>query len=136
MVVKSRPSVELVELAELYSIERSAFPFHTTGSPSDRSNLTAQRRFPLTFPPTRSMDGGAMIFDHERPYFNMSVAACRRAGATGGRRSAWNRKLRQINQPPASGEDVEFHLETPREAIELLDRQLPWLRGAEGRGAR
>ena len=82
------------------------------------------------------MDEGAMNIDHDRPYFNMSIADCRRAGATGGRRSAWNRRLRQMVQPHTSQETAEVHLETAREAIELLDRQFPWLRDAERGGAR
>ena len=77
-----------------------------------------------------------MILDHDRPYFNLSIDACRRAGAVGGRRSARNRKLRQADQAHANGEIVEVYLETAAEAIALLDRQFPWLRGAEYRTSR
>ena len=77
-----------------------------------------------------------MTLDHDRPYFNLSIDACRRAGAVGGRRSARNRKLRQTGQLHVARENVEAHLETAAEAIALLDRQFPWLRGAEYRTSR
>lgn len=70
-----------------------------------------------------------MNLDHNRPYFNMTIAACRRAGAIGGRHSAQKRKARQAK--PA--EEIQVHRETAAEAITLLDRQFPWLRGAERR---
>ena len=85
-------------------------------------------------PRTRSMDEGAMTFDHDRPYFNMTIAACRRAGAKGGHRSAMSRKLRQMNQVRVA--NVEVHVETAAEAMALLDQQFPWLRGAERGEAR
>ena len=72
-----------------------------------------------------------MNLDHDRPYFNMSIAACRRAGAMGGRRAARNRRLRKSVQT----ERIEVHLETAAEAIAALDAQFPWLRGAERRDA-
>jgi len=77
-----------------------------------------------------------MTLDHDRAYFNMTIAACRRAGGIGGRRSARNRRLRQTNQPHAIQENVEARLETAAEAIALLDAQFPWLRGAERRTSR
>jgi len=77
-----------------------------------------------------------MTLDHDRPYFNMSIAACRRAGAIGGRRSARNRRLRQTSQVHGTQEDAHVHLETVSEAVALLDAQFPWLRGAERRGSR
>ena len=77
-----------------------------------------------------------MNIDHDRPYFNMSIADCRRAGTIGGRRSARNRKVRQMVQLHTTQESPEVHVETAREAIELLDRQFPWQRDAERRGAR
>ncbi len=78
------------------------------------------------------MDEGAMNLDHDRPYFNMSVAACRRAGAMGGRRSARNRKHRKTIRT----EEIAVHLETAAVAIAVLDAQFPWLRGAERRDGR
>jgi hypothetical protein len=74
-----------------------------------------------------------MTLDHERPYFHLTIAGCRRVGALGGRRSAQNRKLRQASQVHASQENAEVPLETAAEAIAALDRQFPWLRGAERR---
>lgn len=80
------------------------------------------------------MDGGAMNLSYDRPYFNLSVAACRRAGASGGRRSTQNRRLCQKSQArPAIS---EIPMETAAEAIARLDAQFPWLRGAERRRAR
>jgi hypothetical protein len=74
-----------------------------------------------------------MTLDHQRPYFNMTIAACRRAGAIGGHRSARNRThQRQVDQL----EEIQVHLETAAEAIALLDAQFPWLRGVERRAAR
>jgi len=77
-----------------------------------------------------------MTPDHDRPYFNQSIAACRRAGGIGGRRCARNRRLRQASQPHATRENVEVRLETAAQAIALLDAQFPWLRGAERRTSR
>jgi hypothetical protein len=62
----------------------------------------------------------------------MAIAACRRAGAIGGRRTARSRKTRQAN----ASEEIHMRVETAAEAIALLDRQFPWLRGAERREAR
>ena len=70
-----------------------------------------------------------MNLDHSRPYFNMSIAACRRAGGRGGRRSAMSRRLR-LDQAPVPLE-TEFHVETAAEAIARIDALCPWLRGAE-----
>jgi hypothetical protein len=77
-----------------------------------------------------------MTLDHDRPYFNQSIAACRRAGGIGGRRSARNRRLRRADWAPATKPTVEALLETAAEAIALLDAQFPWLRGAERRTSR
>jgi hypothetical protein len=76
-----------------------------------------------------------MNLDHSRPYFNMSIAACRRAGGRGGRRSAISRRLRQNSQAPVLPE-TELHVETAAEAIARIDALCPWLRGAEGRPTR
>ena len=72
-----------------------------------------------------------MNLDHDRPYFNMTIAACRRAGAIGGGRSGRSRRLRQA----IPCREIELHVETTAEAIALLDRQFPWLRDAERRAA-
>ena len=105
-------------------------------SPSDRLPLHSSGSFRLSFWPTRSMNGGAMHIDFTRPYFNMNIEACRAAGARGGRRSARNRRLREVHQPPQSTQIGEPHLETAAEAIAALDARFPWLRGAEHREAR
>ena len=70
-----------------------------------------------------------MNLDHSRPYFNMSIAACRRAGGRGGRRSAMSRRLR-LDQAPVLPE-TEAHVETARQAIGRIDAQCPWLKGCE-----
>ena len=75
-----------------------------------------------------------MTFDHDRPYFNMTIAACRRAGSIGGGRSGWSRKRCQPTQE--SHENIEVHRETARQAIARLDARFPWLCGAERRCAR
>jgi hypothetical protein len=76
------------------------------------------------------MNQEAMNLDHTAPYFNMSLAACRRADSVGGRRSARNRKMR-----PGGLEMIEPHLETAHEANMLLDAKFFWLRGVELRTA-
>jgi hypothetical protein len=73
-----------------------------------------------------------MTLNHDRPLFNLSVAACRRVGSVGGRRSAQNRKLRQTSPV----EEIHVLLETAAEAIAILDALFPWLRGAERRVSR
>lgn len=77
-----------------------------------------------------------MTLDHDRPYFNQSIAACRRAGGIGGHHSARNRRLRQTGQLRVTRENVEVRPKTGAEAIALLDAQFPWLRGAERRTSR
>jgi hypothetical protein len=62
-----------------------------------------------------------MHLDYTRPYFNMSVAACRNAGARGGRRSARNRRLRAQAQAILSVSLPEPKLETAHEASMLLN---------------
>ena len=71
-----------------------------------------------------------MNIDYTRPYFNMTVAACRAAGAIGGRRSAQNRRLRMASQPPSVPE-VDFDHETMAEATARIDALCPWLRGVD-----
>jgi len=64
-------------------------------------------------------------------YFNISVAACRCAGAIGGSRSGRNRRQRNIASMPAAGETANPQLETAAEAIARIDALCPWLRGVE-----
>jgi hypothetical protein len=72
-----------------------------------------------------------MNIDHNAPYFNMTIAACRTAGARGGRARARNLRLRKA-RPTATAASVPTPaLETAAEAIAVLDRQFPWLIGAE-----
>jgi hypothetical protein len=75
-----------------------------------------------------------MNLDYSRPYFNMSVAACRRAGGRGGRRSAMSRRLRLDHAPVLP--EPEPHVETAAEAIARIDALCPWLRGAENHPTR
>jgi len=76
-----------------------------------------------------------MNLDYRKPYFNMTVAACRVAGSRGGRRSAGNRLFRRNNLAPVA-QKAEWQLETTAEAIARIDTLFPWLRGAEVRSAR
>lgn len=76
-----------------------------------------------------------MNLDHNGPYFNMSIAACRRAGGRGGRRSAMSRRLRVTSLAPVPLEP-EAHIETAAEAIARIDALCPWLRGVESRVTR
>ena len=76
-----------------------------------------------------------MNLDHSRPYFNMSIAAGRRAGGRGGRRGAMSRRLRLTSQTPVLPE-TEPHVETAAEAIARIDALCPWLRGVESSATR
>ncbi len=69
-----------------------------------------------------------MHFD-QSPYFNMTVAACRRAGARGGRRAAEACRLRTTARRESAERSVPAK-ETAREASMLLDERFPWLRDA------
>jgi len=73
-----------------------------------------------------------MTIDHTKPYFNMTLAACRIAGAIGGRRAARNRRLRRlVEMPPAPAASYpEPEVETTHQASMLLDERFPHLRGA------
>jgi hypothetical protein len=78
-----------------------------------------------------------MNLDHTKPYFNMTLTACRAAGARGGRRSALSRRLRAPPQPVvAAASHPEPELETAHEASLLLDAQFPHLRHAWARKVR
>jgi hypothetical protein len=78
-----------------------------------------------------------MNLDHTKPYFNMTLTACRAAGARGGRRSARSRRLRALPQPfVAAASHPEPELETAHQASLLLDAQFPHLRNAWARRVR
>jgi hypothetical protein len=64
--------------------------------------------------------------------FQLTIEECRVAGRKGGLRAGHSRRLRQASQPPVLPAP-EPESETPREAIEKLDAQFPWLRGVERR---
>ncbi len=98
-------------------------------SPYDRLFLRGGGTFRLILDPTRSMNGRAVNFDYTKPYFNMTIAACRAAGRRGGRRAAMNRRqLAQSAFPAATS--PEPHRETAHEASTLLDQRFPHLRSA------
>jgi len=64
--------------------------------------------------------------------FNKSPEQLRRLGACGGKASARNRRTRQAHAPPSSIVRPRAELrETAAEAIRSLDKQFPWLWGAE-----
>lgn len=63
--------------------------------------------------------------------FNKTIDQCRRIGARGGRAREWNLRMRKLRPVPRSAAVVVPRLETAAEAIALLDRQFPWLIGAE-----
>ena len=71
-----------------------------------------------------------MNLDHAALYFNMNVAACRAAGAIGGRRPAWSRRQRKVAEVRMHAV-TEFQPETAAEAIRRIDALCPWLRGVE-----
>src|ERR1035437_5228455 len=59
----------------------------------------------------------------------MTIAACYRAGARGGRAHVTNLRLRK-SQLASASERLAPVEETAAEAIATLNRQFPWLRGA------
>jgi hypothetical protein len=75
-----------------------------------------------------------MNLDYTKPYFNMSLGACRTTGRRGGRQSAMNRRLRRLAQAPAAI-GPEPAIETAHQASMLLDERFPHLRNAWGRTA-
>ncbi|MFB3826478.1 MAG: hypothetical protein ACE15B_06895 [Bryobacteraceae bacterium] len=77
-----------------------------------------------------------MNLDHTSPYFNLTTAACRAAGARGGRARARNLRLRRTDMRTPVPATFEPREETIHEANILLDAQFPWLRGAEARQSR
>jgi hypothetical protein len=74
-----------------------------------------------------------MTLDYSRPYFKMTIAACRHAGAIGGRRSGRTRRLRQASQARATEAIAAPQSETVHEASMLLDEKFPHLRNAWAR---
>jgi hypothetical protein len=65
--------------------------------------------------------------------FNKTINQCRTIGARGGRAHARNLRIRKLQSAPkAAAETPVPRLETAAEAIAILDRQFPWLIGAEG----
>jgi hypothetical protein len=63
--------------------------------------------------------------------FNKTIDQCRMIGLRGGRARAWNRRIRRLQAAPITAEVLAPRVETAAEAIALLDRQFPWLIGAE-----
>jgi hypothetical protein len=82
------------------------------------------------------MNRGAMNLDYVSPYFNLTVAASRAAGARGGRRSGETRRARKLDAAIATTTQSEVGVETAHEASMVLDAQFPWLRDAEHRSCR
>lgn len=63
--------------------------------------------------------------------FNKTIDQCRRIGARGGRARARNLRLRKLAVAETAAAVPAPELETATDAIALLDRQFPWLTGAE-----
>ena len=63
--------------------------------------------------------------------FNKTIDQCRIMGARGGRARVRNLRVRRLKAAPRLAELSVPRLETAAEAIALLDRQFPWLIGAE-----
>lgn len=63
--------------------------------------------------------------------FNKTIDQCRIIGARGGRAHTRNLRMRKMHSPAQPAEVPGPRLETAAEAIALLDRQFPWLIGAE-----
>lgn len=64
-----------------------------------------------------------------RILFNKTIDQCRRIGARGGRANARNLRMRKLQPTPKKAE--AHRSESAAEAVALLDRQFPWLIGAE-----
>ncbi len=93
-------------------------------------NLRSGRNFRLIVRGELINESRAVNLEHAAPYFNMSITACRAAGARGGRISGRTRRARLAAQAQPRQAVVEIHQETAHEANMLLDAQFPWLRGA------
>jgi len=63
--------------------------------------------------------------------FNKTLDQCRKIGARGGRAHARNMRLRKLMAASKPAEAPVPRPETAAEAIALLNRQFPWLIGAE-----
>jgi hypothetical protein len=63
--------------------------------------------------------------------FNQTIDQCRRIGARGGRVRARNLRLRKTGPAVTAASVPAPVLETAVAAIAVLDRQFPWLIGAE-----
>lgn len=63
--------------------------------------------------------------------FNKTIDQCRRIGARGGRARAHNLRMRKAQIASKTPRVPANRPETAAEAIALLDRQFPWLIGAE-----
>jgi hypothetical protein len=63
--------------------------------------------------------------------FNKTIDQCRMIGVRGGRARARNLRMRKLQAAPKTARVPLPRLETAAEANALLDRQFPWLIGAE-----
>lgn len=63
--------------------------------------------------------------------FNKTIDQCRKIGARGGRARARNLRVQRLQITPKTPEVPASWPETAAEASALLDRQFPWLIGAE-----
>ena len=63
--------------------------------------------------------------------FKKTIDQCRMIGARGGRARARNLRMRKMRIIPKTPEVPANRPETAAEAVALLDRQFPWLIGAE-----
>lgn len=63
--------------------------------------------------------------------FNKTIDQCRIIGVRGGRARARNLRMRKLQAAPKTAPVPLSRLETAAEAIAILDRQFPWLIGAE-----
>lgn len=63
--------------------------------------------------------------------FNKTIDQCRKIGARGGRTRARNLRQRRLAAAATAASIPAPAVETAAEAIALLDRQFPWLIGAE-----
>lgn len=63
--------------------------------------------------------------------FKKTIDQCRMIGARGGRARARKSRMRKLQAAPKTAPGPLPRPETAAEAIALLDRQFPWLIGAE-----
>ncbi len=75
-----------------------------------------------------------MNLEYGEPFHKKTIDQCRAIGCRGGLRSSKNRRLRRLAETPvATAMAPEPERETAHAASMRLDRQFPWLRGAERR---